>query len=166
MEVLLHHDATDRRTDVDPVDDVLSGANLLLDVVQLRLGVAQLLNCIPERSRVELGYSFVRLSDTLLRICDAAKILSEFSPETRLGASQRQHIRLADQLLAEKRILVLQLFGEQGDALVGGLHLRFISANTFLQPGDLLDEYAFLSHETSPARPQFGTLPLKNRLDF
>src|SRR5712675_2876794 len=108
MEVPLHHDTTDRRTDVDPVDHVLGGANLLLDVVQIGLGLAQLLDRIPERRRVELGYSFVRLSDSLLRIGDAAEILSELSPETGLRASQRQHIRFADQLLAEKQILVLQ----------------------------------------------------------
>src|SRR3982074_2228215 len=95
MEVLLHHDAKDRRTDVDTVDHVLGGANLLLDVVQIRLGLAQLLDCIPERRRVDLGYSFVRLSDPLLRIGDAAEIFAAVSPETRLGASQRQYIRLA-----------------------------------------------------------------------
>src|SRR4030088_470008 len=147
MEVLLHHDATDRRTDVDPVDHVLGGANLLLDVVQIPLGLAQLLDRIPECRRVELGYSFVRLSDPLLRIGDAAEILAELSPETRLGAPQRQHIRLADQLLAKKRILVLQLFGEQGNTLFGGLHLSLISVNAFLQPRDLLPEYAFLGRE-------------------
>src|SRR5204863_6693776 len=114
----------------------------------------------------ELGSSFVRLSDPLLLIGDAAVILTEFSPETRLGASQRQHIRLADQLLAKKRILVLQLFCEQGNTSFGGLHLRLISANAFLQPGDLLPEYAFLGRETSPACPQLGTLPLKNPFDF
>src|SRR5882724_8176270 len=108
MEVPLHHDTTDRRTDVVPI----------------RLRLAQLLDRIPERRRVELGYSFVRLSDPLLRIGDAAEILAELSPETRLGASQRQHIRLADQLLAKKRILVLQLFDEQGNTISGGLHLR------------------------------------------
>src|ERR1700730_10459689 len=144
MEVPLHHDATDRRTDLDPVDHVLGGANLLLDVVQIRLGLAQLLDRIPERRRVNLGYFFVRLSDPLLRIGDAAEILAEVSPETRLGAAQRQHIRLADQLLAQKRILVLQLFGEQGDPIFGRLYLRLISTNAFLQPGDLLPEYAFL----------------------
>src|ERR1700716_577491 len=166
MEVLLHHDATDRRTDIDPVDHVLGGANLLLDVVQIRLGLAQLLDGIPERRRVELGYSFVGLSAPLLGISNAAEILAELSPETRLGASQRQHIRLADQLLSKKRILVLQLFGEQGNTMFGGLHLRLISANAFLQPGDLLPEYAFLGRETSPACPEFGTLPLENRFDF
>src|SRR3979411_1586557 len=166
MEVPLHHDATNRRTDVDPVDHVLGGANLLLDVVQIRLGLAQLLDRIPERHRVDLGYSFVRLSDPLLRIGDAAEILAEVSPETRLGASQRQYIRLADQLLAKKRVLVLQLFGEQANTMFGGLHLRLISANAFLQPGDLLPEYAFLGRETSPACPEFGTLPFKNRFDF
>src|SRR3977135_1030446 len=128
--------------------------------------LAQLLDRIAERRRVELGYSFVRLSDPLLRIGDAAEILAELSPETRLGASQRQHIRLADQLLAKKRILVLQLFGEQGNTMFGGLHLRLISANAFLQPGDLLREYAFLGRETSPACQQLGTLPLQNRFDF
>src|ERR1700716_3798299 len=166
MEVLLHHDATDRRTDIDPVDHVLGGANLLLDVAQIRLRLAQLLDRIPERRRVELGYSFVCLSDPLLGISDAAEILAEVSPETRLGASQRQHIRLADQLLAKKRILVLQLFDEQGKTIFGGLHLRLISANAFLEPGDLLPEYAFLGRETSLAGPQLGTLPLKNPLDF
>src|SRR6266436_1889187 len=109
MEVLLHHDATDRRTDVDPIDHVLGGANLLLDVVQIRLRLAQLLDRIPERRRVELGYSFVRLSDPLLRIGDAAEILAEVTPETRLGAPHSQHIRLADQLLAKQRILIPQL---------------------------------------------------------
>src|SRR3981189_1337705 len=166
MEVLLRHDAADRRTDVDPVDHVLGSANLLLDVVHIRLGLAQLLDPIPERRCVELDYSFVRLSDPLPRIGDAAEKLAEFSPETRLGAPQRQHIRLADQLLAKKRILVPQLFGEQGNTTFGGLHLRLISANAFLQPGDLLPEYAFLGRETSPACPQLGTLPLKNRFDF
>jgi len=103
---------------------------------------------------------------SLLRIGDAAEILAELSPETRLGASQRQHVRLADQLLAEKRILILQLFREQGNTLFGGLHLSLISANAFLQPRDLLQEYAFLGRETSLACPQFGPLPLKNRFDF
>src|SRR6202048_5053392 len=166
MEVLLHHDATDRRTDVDPVDHVLGGAYLLLDVVQIRLGLAQLLDRILKRRRVELGYSFVRLSDPLLRIGDAAAKLAELSPEARLGASQRQHIRLADQLLAKKRILVLQLFGEQGNTLFGGLYLRLISTNAFLQPGDLLPEYAFLGRQTGLACPQLGALPLENPFGF
>src|SRR3979409_1129179 len=131
MEVPLHHDTTDRRTDVDPGDHVLGGANLLLDVVQIRLRLAQLLDRIPERRRVELGYSFARLSDPLLRIGDAAKILAELYLESRLGALQRQHIRLADQLLAKKRILVLQLFCEQGNTLLGGLHSSLISADAF-----------------------------------
>src|SRR5438552_19161327 len=102
MEVLLHHDATNRRTDVDPVDHVLCGANLLLNVVKIRLGLAQLLDRIPERRRVKMNYFFVRLSNPLLRVGDPAEILAEVSPETRLGASQRQHIRLANQLLAQK----------------------------------------------------------------
>src|SRR4030081_1231209 len=106
MEVPLHHDTTDRRTDVAQGDHVLGCANLLLDVVQIRLRLAQLLDRIPERRRVELGYSFVRLSDPLLRIGDSAEILAELSPETRLGTSQCQHIRLAHQLLAKKRTLV------------------------------------------------------------
>src|SRR5918999_3007855 len=148
MEVPLHHDAADRRANVDPVDDILRGANLLLHVIQVRFGLAQLLDRIPERRRVELGYSFVRLSDPLLRISDAAKILAELSLETRLGALQRQHIRLADQLLAKQRTLILQLFGEKGNTLLGGLHLSLISADAFLQPGDLLHEYAFLGHKT------------------
>src|SRR3979490_1981600 len=153
MAVLLHHESTDRRTDIDPVDRVLGGATLLLDVVQIRLGLAQFLDRIPKRRRVELGYSFVGLSDPLLGISDAAEILAELSSETRLGASQCQHIRLADQLLVKKRILVLQLFGEQGNTISGGLHLRLISANAFLQPGDLLREQAFFGRETNPACP-------------
>src|SRR3981189_2550856 len=138
MEVPLHHDTTDRRTDVDPVDHVLGGANLLLDVVQIRLGLAQLLDRIPERRRVELGYSFVPLPDPLLRIGDAAEILAEVSPETRLGAPHSQNIRLADQLLAKERSIIPPLFGEQGNAIFGRLHLRLISANAFLKAGDLL----------------------------
>src|SRR6266850_2523301 len=96
MEVLLHHDATDRRTDVDPVDHVTGGANLLLDVVQIRLGLAQLLDRIPQRRRVELGYSFVRLRDPLPRIGDTAEKLAQGSPETRLACPQLGTLPLKD----------------------------------------------------------------------
>ena len=123
----LDHDATNRRTDLDAVDHVLGGADLLLDVVELGLRLAQLLDRLPERRRVRAGRSLFGLRDPLLRIGDAAEILAELARQARLGALQRQHLRLADQLLAKKRFLSFSSSPNRARRSFGGLHLRLIS---------------------------------------
>src|SRR5215203_669460 len=66
VEILLHYDAAHGGANLNPVDHVLGGADLLLDIIQIRLGFAQLLDRVTKCCRIHLGYLFVRLSDPLL----------------------------------------------------------------------------------------------------
>lgn len=99
-------------------------------------------------------------------IRDAPDELAEITRKPSLGPLQGQHFGLAQELALEKRLLVLQLFGKEREAFVGGFHLGFVTADALLQPCDLPFEYQHLGCQTGSAGHKFGVLASEDRLDL
>ena len=93
-----------------------------------------------------------------VEIGDPAREFAEVAGQARLGALQGQHLRLADQVLRDQQVLVLQLLGEQRHALLGGFHLGAKAADALLEAGDLLAENLLLGRAAGPAGLELGPL--------
>src|SRR5581483_1997547 len=142
--VQLDDDAADGGANLYALDDVARGAGLLLDVVELGLDRAQLLDRLLQRGGAQLGDLLLGAGDALLRTGDARRQLAELSGQARLRALHRQHLGLARQLPLQQPPLVLQLLGEQRAARVGRLPLRQVAVDALVQAGNLLAQHLLL----------------------
>ena len=96
--VELDDDAAHRRAHLRAIDHVAGGADLLLHVVQLRLGGAQLLDGLLRRGGAQLRDLLLGARDALPGVGDARRQLAQLAGKAGLGALQGQDLGLAHEL--------------------------------------------------------------------
>ncbi len=150
----LDDDAAHGRAHLDAVDHVPGGADLLLQVVQLRLGGAHAPRSPSAPRRSAAARSAARRAQCAPGRRPMRAVSSPSSPVSAASdALHGQNLGPAHELLRQQALLVLQLLGEQRHALLRRLRLRGIAADALLQARDLLAQHLLFGRRLQRGAP-------------
>src|SRR4051794_6617229 len=134
----LHHDATDRCGNADPIEHAFGAEHPLANISQFAAYLVKLIHGRLDRGLAYTVDLFDRAGDALLGVTDIAHDPADLALQIGLGTLQHHQFGLAHQSCLHQAILGLDFLIEQDDLPFHGTELNPRSLDTLLERLDAL----------------------------